>query len=89
MKMEKVRGEITGFYLRFCESYPFGVRKLTFWRAKAYLLRGQRIPFAGQNGEEKNNIEDFLDKRKVPENLQTSVSSEYQALSKGPQNSRI
>jgi hypothetical protein len=38
MKMEKVRGEITGFYLRFCESYPFGVRKLTFWRAKAYLL---------------------------------------------------
>jgi hypothetical protein len=86
-------GESTGRNHRFL---PPVLRKLSFRSAKAYLLEGkslpftrQRIPFAGQNGEEKNNIEDFLDKRKVPENLQTSVSSEYQALSKGPQNSRI
>jgi hypothetical protein len=89
MKWEEVRGEIIGFYLRFCERYPLGVRKDTFWRVKAYLLACKRIAFEGQNGEEKNNIEDLLDKRKVPENLQTPVSSEYQALMKGPQNSRI
>ena len=49
----------------------------------------ERIAFAGQNGEEEDNIDELLDKRKVPENLQTAVSSEYQRLSKGPQNSRI
>jgi hypothetical protein len=52
-------------------------------------LEGQRIAFAGQNGEEEDNIDELLDKRKVPENLQTPVSSEYQALSKAPHNSRI
>jgi hypothetical protein len=34
MKWEKVRVEILTFYLRFCESYPFGVRKVTFWEVK-------------------------------------------------------
>jgi hypothetical protein len=65
------------------------MRKDSFWSVKAYLLKGKRIAFAGQNGEEEDNIGELLDKRKVPENLQTPVSSEYQGLSKVPQNSRI
>jgi len=34
--------EITEFYLRFCESYPFGVRKEAFEEAKGDLLKGKR-----------------------------------------------
>jgi hypothetical protein len=52
-------------------------------------LQGKGIPFEAQNGNNQYNIEDVLNKRKVPENLQAVVSSEYQAFTKQPHNSRI
>ena len=31
---------------RVCKSLPFTFQKLTFYRAKAYLLRSKSLPFA-------------------------------------------
>jgi hypothetical protein len=70
MEMQKTRGEITCFYLRFCKMYPFAMRKHTFGEAKGYLSEGESLPFRkqkltfeDQNKEKQNNIWGILENK--------------------------
>jgi hypothetical protein len=71
--------------------YLSGVRKVQLLGVqKDILLGGSKGKLSeAKTGIEQNDIGEVLNKRKVPENLQTAVSSEYQRLSKWPHNSRI
>jgi hypothetical protein len=88
--LEKVEAKIPIFTSSFAKGNPFGVSKGYLLQAcKGYLCGIQKDSFRRPKWEYLEQSSGSFGEKKLPENLQTTVSSEYQGLTKWPQNSRI